>query len=160
MTGLMWGGGGFGSQPWLQAGSCSKEPAATKKRPAAPLPTLLPTLEQDPSQGGGEWALGSRVSLPVTEGRGTQAHGAEQQVRSKAESHESSSSPSPLTIPHPPRFFFRPCSDCYFVLTAGNGIASTGSQAQLLRKLRRASCESASPLVKGFLFGHAAPGKG
>lgn len=70
MTGLMQGGGGFGSQPWLQAGSCSKEPAATKKHPAAPLPTLLPTLEQDPSQRGGEQAPGSRVSLPVMESQG------------------------------------------------------------------------------------------
>lgn len=54
MTGLMQGGGGFGSQPWLQAISCSKEPAATKKHPAAPLPTLLATLEHDHSQGEGD----------------------------------------------------------------------------------------------------------
>lgn len=57
----------------------------------------------------------------------------------------------PLPLPHdhfppsPLSFFFRPCSDCYFVLTAENGIDSRGSQAQLLRKLQCPSCESASP---------------
>lgn len=55
-TGLVQGVRCFGSQPWLQAYLCSEEPAATRKRPAAPLPALLPTLERDLSQGGGEWA--------------------------------------------------------------------------------------------------------
>ena len=106
----------------------------------------------------GTGALGAACNCLCLKVWGVQARGAERQVRAKAESHESSSSPSPRLFPTLPTFFFRPCSDCYSVLTAGNGTTSRGSQP------RHAGPGSRHPLGKGLLvWDHsrqAAPGNG